>query len=149
MSHLKIVLQRVSSARVSVNSETVGEIQNGLLLLTGFGRSDASVDLDRIVEKVLNLRVFENASGQLDRSVKDIGGSILLVPQFTLLAHTRKGRRPDFTEAMAPSGAEKKFGQLVSKFKQLTDLNIETGQFGTDMSVVLTNEGPFTLLLEY
>ena len=146
---MKIVLQRVSEANVVVDGETIGKINKGVLLLVGFGQENPSPDMSKAIDKLLNLRIFENQDGKLDLSITDIGGELLVVPQFTLLAKTHKGRRPDFGGAMAPDQATEMFDQFVDKLQQNTNLKVQTGQFGADMKVSLCNDGPLTLILDY
>ena len=146
---MKIVLQRVSEASVVVAGETIGQINKGIVLLVGFGQENPSPDMTKAIDKLLNLRIFENQEGKLDQSTSDIHGEILVVPQFTLLAKTHKGRRPDFGSAMAPDQASKMFDQFVEKLRKATDLKVQTGRFGADMKVSLCNDGPLTLILDY
>ncbi len=146
---MKIVLQRVSAANVTVAGKIIGEINKGIMLLVGFSQDNMTPDLSKAVDKLLNLRIFENEEGKLDQSVTDIGGAFLVVPQFTLLAKTHKGRRPDFGGAMPPQQATVMFDQFVEKLKEHTDLTVQTGEFGADMKVSLCNEGPLTLILDY
>ena len=149
---MRILLQRVTSASVVVEGETVGEIGSGLLLLTGFGKTDDNnVDepIGRACEKLVNLRVFENDAGKLDRSILDHGGDILAVPQFTLYGKATKGRRPDFTDAMAPDKASPAFDRFVSKLSARLDKPVAKGVFGAEMAVSLVNDGPLTLQLEF
>ena len=132
-----------------VAGETIGQINKGIVLLVGFGQENPSPDMTKAIDKLLNLRIFENQEGKLDQSTSDIHGEILVVPQFTLLAKTHKGRRPDFGAAMAPDQASKMFDQFVEKLRKATDLKVQTGRFGADMKVSLCNDGPLTLILDY
>ena len=129
------LLQRVASARVDVDGETVGEIGRGLLVLVAVHRDDSERDVARLAERILSYRVFPDDEGRMNRSVADVGGALLLVPQFTLAADTRKGTRASFTRAAAPETGEAYFRQL-------------TGQFGANMQVALVNDGPVTFWLE-
>jgi D-tyrosyl-tRNA(Tyr) deacylase len=140
------LLQRVSAARVKVDSEIVGAIDAGLLVLVGVERGDSEAQADRLLERLLGYRVFADADGKMNRSVRDIGGGLLLVPQFTLAADTRKGMRPSFTPAAPPADGERLFNYLVEQARQ-HPTPVATGRFGADMQVSLTNDGPVTFLL--
>ena len=140
------LLQRVSAARVEVDSEIVGAIGAGLLVLVGVERGDSEAQADRLLERLLGYRVFADADGKMNRSVRDIGGGLLLVPQFTLAADTRKGTRPSFTPAASPADGERLFNYLVEQARQ-HPTPVATGRFGADMRVSLTNDGPVTFLL--
>jgi D-tyrosyl-tRNA(Tyr) deacylase len=145
---MKILLQRVSGASVSIDGEIVGSIGRGLLLLVGFGRDDRGEVLLSMANKVVNMRVFPDDSGRFSHSLMDIGGEALLVPQFTLYADTRKGRRPDFTAAMPPGDATHLFDEFTETVKAALPGNVQTGRFGVDMQVSLINDGPVTILLQ-
>ncbi|MER2526816.1 MAG: D-aminoacyl-tRNA deacylase [Candidatus Competibacter denitrificans] len=140
------LLQRVSGARVEVDSEIVGAIGAGLLVLVGVERGDSEAQADRLLERLLGYRVFADADGKMNRSVRDIGGGLLLVPQFTLAADTRKGMRPSFTPAAPPADGERLFNYLVEQARQ-HPTPVATGRFGADMQVSLTNDGPVTFWL--
>ena len=140
------LLQRVSGARVEVDSEIVGAIGAGLLVLVGVERGDSEAQADRLLERLLGYRVFADADGKMNRSVRDIGGGLLLVPQFNLAADTRKGMRPSFIPAAPPADGERLFNYLVEQARQ-HPTPVATGRFGADMQVSLTNDGPVTLLL--
>lgn len=140
------LLQRVSAARVEVDSEIVGAIGAGLLVLVGVERGDSEAQADRLLERLLGYRVFADADGKMNRSVRDIGGGLLLVPQFTLAADTRKGTRPSFTPAASPADGERLFNYLVEQARQ-HPTPVATGRFGADMQVSLTNDGPVTFWL--
>lgn len=144
---MRAVLQRVSSARVDVDNETVGAIGEGLLVLLGVEQGDDDSDLKSLLEKTATLRIFEDEAGKMNRSVSDIGGSLLVVSQFTLLADCRKGRRPGFTDAAAPADADHYYRAFVAGL-QSRGLTIATGIFQADMQVSLTNNGPVTILLD-
>ena len=143
----RIVLQRVNHASVTVAGETIGRIERGVLLLVGFGGDDVAPDVARVAHKIVNLRIFPNARGRLDRSLLEVGGGILAVPQFTLYGATGKGRRPDFTAALEPVSAEAHFQAFVEYLRQTPVSQVQTGRFGADMTVSLENCGPFTLML--
>lgn len=146
---MKIVLQRVSQASVTVNNEIIGEIGRGLLLLVGFSAQDTSNNFDACIEKILNLRIFQNAEKHFDLSLRDINGEVLAVSQFTLLAETAKGRRPDFFKAMPPDPAKSMYDDFIKRLKSAGIKNVQTGEFGADMKVSLINDGPVTLLLDF
>jgi D-tyrosyl-tRNA(Tyr) deacylase len=141
------LLQRVSSARVDIGGETVGEIGRGLLVLVAVHRDDSERDVARLAERILSYRVFPDKAGRMNRSVLDEGGGLLLVPQFTLAADTKKGTRASFTRAAAPEKGDAYFRQLVAICRERLG-TVETGRFGADMQVALVNDGPVTFWLE-
>lgn len=141
------LLQRVTEARVVVEGETVGSIGRGLLVLIGVEQGDSEAQADRLLERLLGYRVFPDADGKMNFSVCDIGGGLLLVPQFTLPADTRKGMRPSFTPAAAPEEGRRLFDYLVARARAQHH-DIATGRFGADMQVSLTNDGPVTFWLQ-
>jgi D-tyrosyl-tRNA(Tyr) deacylase len=141
------LLQRVSRADVTVGGETVGEIGRGLMVLVAVHRDDTPKDIARLAERLLGYRVFPDDEGRMNRSVCDIGGGLLLVPQFTLTADTKKGTRASFTRGAAPDKASDYFDRLVAACsKELAE--VATGRFGADMQVSLTNDGPVTFWLD-
>lgn len=142
---MKLVVQRVTSASVEVEGEIVGEIDEGLMVLVGFGENDTTIEADYLAGKLAKLRIFEDDNGRMNRSVKDIEGKVLLVPQFTLYAHTKKNR-PSFHKALAPDKATELFDYFTEKCSEL--IGVETGEFGAFMKVSLLNNGPVTILLE-
>ena len=142
---MKLVIQRVTSASVEVDNEIVGEIEDGLMVLVGFGQTDTTKEADYLARKLAKLRIFEDENGRMNKSVMDIGGKLLLVPQFTLYAHTKKNR-PSFHKALAPEEATVLFDYFTDKCRELVD--VETGEFGAFMKVQLLNNGPVTILLE-
>jgi len=144
---MRIVVQRVSWARVRVGGETVGEIGRGLLLLVGIGRGDGEEEMSWLADKVLGLRIFEDEAGRMARSLCDVGGEILAVPQFTLYGDVRRGRRPSFDRAAPPEEAEPLFRRFVAELKQRGE-RVEQGVFGAHMEVELANDGPVTIILE-
>lgn len=141
------LLQRVSVARVEVDGATVGEIGPGLLVLVGVERGDAEAQADRLLERLLGYRVFADAEGKMNLSVRDRDGGLLLVPQFTLAADTRKGMRPSFTPAAPPAEGERLFAYLTTRARQQHP-RVATGRFGAHMRVELTNDGPVTFWLQ-
>ena len=141
------LLQRVNEARVDVDGETVGAIDAGLMVLIGVQRNDSEREADRLLDKLLAYRVFEDDTGRMNRSVTDVGGGLLLVPQFTLPADTRKGTRPSFTPAAAPDIATTLFDYLVARART-KHTTVQRGRFGAHMQVSLVNDGPVTFWLE-
>ena len=144
---MKILLQRVSRASVSVDGEVVGRIGLGLVGLVGVAQGDTEEDARYLVEKTVNLRIFPDEAGKFNRSLVDVGGELLLVSQFTLIADTRKGRRPSFIEAAGPAEAEALFNRFVD-LARATGLKVETGRFQQHMLVEIHNDGPVTILLD-
>lgn len=144
---MKILIQRVSQARVDVANQTIGKIEQGILALVGFDKHDTPVQLDSMAKKLTSYRIFEDDQGKMNLDVKVCGKAILVVSQFTLAADTQKGLRPSFSSACPPVAAEALYESFVERLKQY-DLNIQTGEFGADMTVSLTNDGPVTFLLE-
>ena len=141
------LLQRVSEAAVRVDGETIGSIGTGLMVLVAVHRDDEDKDVSRLAERILGYRVFPDAEDRMNRSVQDIGGDLLLVPQFTLAADTKKGTRASFTRAAPPEMGEAFFGRLVEACRKSLE-RVETGRFGADMKVSLVNDGPVTFWLE-
>ncbi len=144
---MKALLQRVSSAKVEVDADTVGAIDRGLLVLLGLDKGDDEAAASRLLDKLLAYRVFPDDAGRMNCSVADVGGGVLLVSQFTLSADTRKGLRPSFSSAMPPVEAEALYGRMLEMLRERHS-NVAAGRFGADMQVSLTNDGPVTFLLE-
>jgi D-tyrosyl-tRNA(Tyr) deacylase len=144
---MRAVLQRVTSARVSVDGRTVGEIAAGLLVFAAVERGDGPQDITYTAAKIKDLRIFEDEVGKMNRSVAEAGGAVLVVSQFTLCGDCRKGRRPSFDEAEAPAVAKPLYESLVAGLRAL-DLKVETGEFQAHMDVELVNDGPVTLMLD-
>ncbi len=140
------LLQRVREARVEVGGATVGAIGSGLLVLVGVERDDAEPQADRLLERLLNYRVFPDSEGRMNRSLCDTGGGLLLVPQFTLAADTRKGNRPSFTQAAPPTEGGRLFGYVLDGARE-RHAAVASGLFGADMQVHLVNDGPVTFWL--
>ena len=143
---MKVVIQRVKNASVSINNKLYNKINNGMLILVGFTDGDTSQDIDYIVRKVINLRVFDDESGVMNKSILDVGGSILSVSQFTLYADTRKGNRPSYVKALDGDIANKLYNEFNSKLSEFID--VKTGVFGADMQVSLINDGPVTIMID-
>ena len=141
------LIQRVTQAHVTVENETVGTIGCGLLALIGVQITDTTASAERLLERLLGYRIFPDAAGRMNLSLRDIHGELLLVPQFTLAADTQKGTRPGFSTAAPPTDAERLFDHLVQQARQ-SPLRTQTGRFGADMQVTLTNDGPVTFWLE-
>ena len=139
------LIQRVTAAEVLVAGETTGKISTGLLLLLGIEKADTDAEVDKLLRKVLNYRVFNDDQGHMNLSLLDIGGELLVVSQFTLAANTHKGLRPSFSSAAEPTVANQLYQKFVEQAQQ--NCNVECGRFGADMQVTLTNNGPVTFLL--
>lgn len=144
---MRVILQRVSEASVTVDEKIIGKIGNGLLILAGFGKDDTEANIEAMVNKILKLRVFSDENDKINLSVTDIQGELLAVSQFTLYWNCRKGTRPSFDGAMEPKRAEELYNIFVEKLRQ-SGLKTETGSFGADMKVALVNDGPVTVELE-
>ncbi len=145
---MRIVLQRVKKAHVTVGDERISEIGVGLLLLVGVAQGDGAVEADWLARKVAGLRIFNDEDGKMDLSVKEVRGEILAVSQFTLLADTRKGKRPSFVGAAPPEEAESLFDHFCERLREAGVGSVKTGSFGAMMDVALVNDGPVTIVLE-
>ena len=144
---MKFVIQRVNNASVSVEGNIIGAIDKGFMVLIGIGKEDTKKEADRLVDKMLKMRIFDDAEGKTNLSLADVNGSLLLISQFTLYADCRKGNRPSFTNAAPPQQAEELYEYIISKCKEQVS-NVQTGSFGADMTVNLSNSGPFTIVLD-
>lgn len=144
---MKFVIQRVNEASVKVDNEYTGKIKKGYLVLIGVGHGDTKEDADKYMKKMVNLRIFEDENGKTNLSLKDVGGELLLVSQFTLYASCKKGNRPSFTQAGDPKIAEELYEYIVEECKKEIEV-VQTGVFGAHMEVSLVNDGPFTVVLE-
>src|SRR4030042_3776562 len=144
---MRAVVQRVKSAEVYVEGRVSGKIRNGLLVLVGEGKGDGESDVSYMVSKLPELRIFEDSSGKFNLSLKETGGAMLIVSQFTLLGECKKGRRPSFTEAEDPAAAKTLYDRLIRKMKE-QEIPVQTGEFQAKMEVHLINDGPVTLLLD-
>lgn len=144
---MKIVIQRVERASVSVEGKVCGEIGKGFLVLLGVGKEDSEKDCERLAAKLLSLRIFADENGRTNLSLRDVGGSLLIISQFTLYADCRKGNRPNFLMAGAPDEAKRLYEYFTDICKKEIPI-VQTGIFGADMKVELLNDGPFTIILE-
>lgn len=144
---MRAVVQRVSEAAVRVDGQVVGAIEAGLLVLLGVGHGDDEHTAEKLLSKLMRLRIFEDAGGKTNLSLFDVGGQLLVVSQFTLYASCRKGNRPSFTDAGAPDQAERLFEWFVARAREEVPV-VETGRFGANMAVSLVNDGPFTIVLD-
>lgn len=144
---MKFVIQRVTSASVAVDGKTVGSIEKGFMVLIGVCADDTREIADKMIKKLIGLRIFEDAQGKTNLSLSDVGGSLLLISQFTLYADCRKGNRPSFIHAGGPDMANELYEYVISRCREEVPV-VEQGIFGADMKVALTNDGPFTIVLD-
>lgn len=144
---MKFVIQRVTEASVTINGQVTGSIGRGFMVLIGVGKEDTREEADRLIKKMIGLRIFGDENGKTNLSLKDVGGSLLLVSQFTLYANCSKGNRPSFVDAGDPRQAEELYDYIVSRCRQQVP-DVQTGEFGEEMQVRLCNDGPFTIILE-
>lgn len=144
---MRFLVQRVKEASVEVNNSIVGQINQGLLVFIGITHNDTAQEADYLINKLVNLRIFTDENDKMNLNVKQVGGEILLVSQFTLYADTTRGYRPDFIQAANPNDANELYEYIIKKCKE-TNINIQTGIFGADMKVKLINNGPVTVMLE-
>ena len=144
---MRFVIQRVAHAEVAVNEETIGKIEKGYLVLIGIAETDTREIADKLIRKMIGLRTFADENGKTNLSLSDVGGSLLLVSQFTLYANCKKGNRPSFIEAGSPEKANELYEYIITKCKESVPV-VEQGSFGADMKVSLLNDGPFTILLD-
>lgn len=144
---MKFVIQRVKQASVKVEGSVIGEIEKGYLVLIGVSDKDTESVADKMIKKMIGLRIFEDAEGKTNLSLADVGGSLLLVSQFTLYANCKKGNRPSFIEAGAPDKANQLYEYIIEESKKSVSV-VQTGRFGAEMEVSLINDGPFTILLD-
>jgi D-aminoacyl-tRNA deacylase len=145
---MRAVVQRVSRASVRIDSQTVGEIDRGLLVLLGIGKNDTETDADWMIKKLIALRIFPDDAKNMNRSVTDISGGILVVSQFTLYGDANRGTRPSFTDAMPPTEAEQFYSNFMTKLRAATQLKVAEGKFAAMMDVELVNDGPVTIVLD-
>ena len=145
---MRVVVQRVSQSNVKVSGEVIGEIKEGLMVLVSFIDEDNDTDLDWMTKKIVNLRIFNDDEGKMNRSVQDVGGDILLISQFTLHGSTKKGNRPSFIKAAKPDFANVMYERFIKVLEQSLGKEIQTGEFGGDMKVSLVNDGPTTIIID-
>ncbi|MBX9656133.1 D-tyrosyl-tRNA(Tyr) deacylase [bacterium] len=144
---MRVVVQRVSHASVTIDGEVVGQIGRGLLVLVGINKTDGEAEITFLADKLVNLRIFPDDDDKMNRSLMDIGGELLVVSQFTLYGDCRKGRRPSFIDAAGPDHAIPVYERFVARIRE-SGLNVETGRFGANMQVDLQNDGPVTLIID-
>ena len=145
---MRVVVQRVSQSNVKVSGEVIGEIKEGLMVLVSFVDEDNDTDLDWMTKKIINLRIFNDDEGKMNRSVQGVGGDILLISQFTLHGSTKKGNRPSFIKAAKPDFANVMYERFIKVLEQSLGKEIQTGEFGSDMKVSLVNYGPTTIIID-
>ena len=145
---MRVVVQRVSQSNVKVSGEVIGEIKEGLMVLVSFIDEDNDTDLDWMTKNIVNLRIFNDDEGKINRSVQDIGGDILLISQFTLHGSTKKGNRPSFIKAAKSDFANVMYERFINVLEQSLGKEIQTGEFGGDMKVSLVNDGPTTIIID-
>jgi len=144
---MKFVIQRVLEASVTVDKEIIGQINKGFVVLIGVGQNDTKEIADKLIKKLIGLRIFEDENGKTNLALSDVDGQLLLVSQFTLYANCKKGNRPSFTDSGSPTLAEELYEYIIQKCKEQVSV-VETGSFGDDMKVFLINDGPFTVILD-
>ena len=144
---MRFLIQRVRSAQVNINQDPVGEIQKGYLVFVGIGNADTTEIADKMIQKLLHLRIFEDENGKTNLDLAAVNGELLIVSQFTLYADCKHGNRPSFTDAGAPNTAKELYEYIIEKCKE-TVPNVQHGEFGADMQVSLINDGPFTVILD-
>ena len=145
---MRVVVQRVSQSNVKVSGEVIGEIKEGLMVLVSFVDEDNDTDLGWMTKKIINLRIFNDDEGKMNRSIQDVGGDILLISQFTLHGSTKKGNRPSFIKAAKPDFANVMYERFIKVLEQSLGKEIQTGEFGGDMKVSLVNDGPTTIIID-
>ena len=145
---MRVVVQRVSHSNVKVAGEVIGKINEGLMVLVSFVDEDNDTDLGWMTKKIINLRIFNDDEGKMNRSVQDVGGDILLISQFTLHGSTKKGNRPSFIKAAKPDFANVMYERFIKVLEQSLGKEIQTGEFGGDMKVSLVNDGPTTIIID-
>ena len=145
---MRVVIQRVTQAKVEVENQIIGEIAHGLMILLGIENADTQEDIDWLVHKIKNLRIFNDETGVMNRSLLDVQGEVLIISQFTLHAKTKKGHRPSYIHAAKPDVAIPLYEAFIDTFKKHIDTKVATGKFGAMMDVTLTNSGPVTILID-
>ena len=143
---MRVIIQRVNKASVEINNKIYNSIENGLMILVGFTQDDDSTDIDYIVKKIVNLRIFDDEDGIMNKSILDVGGSILSISQFTLYADTKKGNRPSYIKALSGEYSTKLYDEFNNKLNNFVET--KTGVFGADMKVSLINDGPVTIIID-
>lgn len=144
---MRFVIQRVTEASVAVDGQTIGQIGRGFMVLIGVSQDDDRAIADKMIKKLLGMRIFDDENDKINLSLSDVGGELLLISQFTLYANCRKGNRPSFTDAGAPDMANELYEYIIDECRK-AGFNVETGSFGADMKVSLLNDGPFTIFLD-
>ena len=144
---MRFIIQRVSNSKMTIDNKIRGQIGKGFMVLIGVGESDTKEIADKMIHKMINLRIFEDENGKTNLGLKDVGGSLLLISQFTLYADCKRGNRPSFIEAGKPDMANEMYEYIIEKCRESVD-EVQTGEFGADMKVQLLNDGPFTILLD-
>ena len=144
---MRFVIQRVMNSKVTIDGKIRGQIGNGFMVLIGVGEGDTVETADKMIHKMINLRIFEDENGKTNLGLKDVSGSLLIISQFTLYADCKRGNRPSFVKAGAPDMAKELYEYIISKCKEEIEI-VEQGEFGADMKVELVNDGPFTVLLD-
>lgn len=144
---MRFVIQRVTHSSVSVEGEVIGKIGKGFMVLIGVAEDDTRETADKLVKKMIGLRIFEDENGKTNLSLADVGGELLLISQFTLYANCKKGNRPSFTDAGSPDKANELYEYIIGKCREIVPV-VETGSFGAEMKVSLVNDGPFTIILD-
>ncbi len=145
---MRVVIQRVAHAKVCIDGEVHSQIGNGLLVLLGIQPTDGQDDIDYLVQKITHLRIFDDAAGVMNLSVRDVAGEVLVVSQFTLMASTRKGNRPSYIHAAPPAVAEPLYEDFVKQLSTAMEKRVQTGRFGADMQMSLLNDGPVTICID-
>ena len=145
---MKVVIQRCSSAQVTIDQSIVAQINQGLVILIGVGKEDNHEDADYLIQKIIHMRIFSDEEGKMNRSVTDVLGDVVLVSQFTLFADTKKGNRPSFIQSAPPDQAKALYEYFVETFKKQSTGKVETGEFGANMKVSLVNDGPVTIIMD-
>lgn len=144
---MRVLIQRSKNSNVKINNKINGAIESGIVIFTGFSLGDCDIIVDKMIDKIINLRIFKDSKGLINLNLNEVKGSILSISQFTLYADVTKGRRPSFTKSLNPEEASKLYDYFNSKLKQL-GFNVQTGIFGSEMEVNITNDGPFTIFLD-
>jgi D-tyrosyl-tRNA(Tyr) deacylase len=145
---MRLVIQRVTQARVEVRQQTIGEIQQGLLVFLGIEQGDENSDADWLIGKLMGLRIFSDEEGKMNRNIEEVSGDFLVISQFTLYASTKKGNRPSFVRSAPPNVAIPLYSYFIEQLQNRSDKSVQTGEFGADMQVFLQNDGPVTIIID-